>query len=471
MIRTMTTPRTYVFLVVVLPLLFCGCGADYLDVNDNPNTAVLPPLDGLLASTTSATANNQFQVSNGHTANFVQYLASPNRANTDDIYLQVTSGGAWSSLYNTMTDLYDLIRFGEEEGLARHVAIAKVLMAANLGLVVDNWGDAPYSDALTGETLRPTYDSAEDLYATIFNLLDEAIVELPAATDATPIRPGSDFIYNGNLELWQRAAHTLRARYLNHLSETDQYDPAAVLAAVNDGFTGFDQDADVTSFTVRNPWAQVAYSNGRLVLGGWLSEQFVDALNGTTFDVADPRLPLLTNLNVDTLYVGTVNGAGRRGDGTKVLESYLVLEGALSGETSPLDIITYAELKFIEAEAALATSDQERANAAFTAGVTASMREIGVDSVGVTRYLTAAYGDDDIDRNDVFREKYAALFLSPETWVDARRYDYMYEDFTLARNAALPTFPVRVLYPATETDRNAANVPDVTMTDALFWDR
>ena len=307
--------------------------------------------------------------------------------------------------------------------------------------------------------------------ATIFRLLDEAIAELPAAADAPPIRSGSDFIYDGDLELWQRAAYALRARYLNHLSETDRYDPVAVLAVVDNGFTGFDQDAAVTDFTIRNPWAQVAENNANLLLGGWLSEQFVDALNGTTFDVADPRLPLLTNLNVDSLYVGTVNGAGRRGDGTEVLESYLVLEGALSGETSPLDIITYAELKFIEAEAALASSDQERANAAFTAGVTASMREIGVDSAGVTRYLTAAYGDDDIDRDAVFREKYTALFLSPETWVDARRYDYTYEDFTLAENAALPTFPVRLLYPATETDRNAINVPDVTMTDALFWDR
>ena len=471
MTRSMPIPRTLALVATLLVLFVFGCGADYLDVNENPNAALRPPLDGLLASSSSATANNQFQISNGHTANFVQYLASPNQANTDDIYLQVTSGGAWSNLYDTMTDLYDLIRFGEEDGLARHVAIAKVLMAANLGLVVDNWGDAPYTDAFTGQTLRPTYDSAEDLYATIFNLLDEAINELPAATDAPPVRSGSDFIYNGDLDLWQRAAYTLRARYLNHLSETDQYDPAAVLSAVDGGFTSFAQDADVADFTVRNPWAQVADNNANLLLGGWLSEQFVDALNGTTFDVADPRLPLLTNLNVDSLYVGTINGAGRRGDGTEVLESYLVLEGALSAETSPLDIITYAELKFIEAEAALATSDQERANDAFTAGVTASMREIGVDSVGVSRYLTAAYEDDDIDRDDVFREKYAALFLSPETWVDARRYDYMYEDFTLAENAALPTFPVRLLYPATETDRNAANVPNVTMTDALFWDR
>ncbi|CAH1001458.1 hypothetical protein LEM8419_02361 [Neolewinella maritima] len=463
-------PQLYLLALLFLVLL-TGCGADYLDVNENPNAATRPPLDGLLASTSSRTALNQFSVSNGHTANFVQYLASPNQGNTDDIYLEVTSGGAWSDLYDTMTDIYDLIRFGEEDGLARHVAIAKVLMAVNLGLVVDNWGAAPYSDAFTGETLRPTYDSAEDLYTTIFRLLDEADAELPAAEDAPPFRAGSDFIYDGDLDAWQRAVSTLRARYLNHLSETGRYDPAAVLAAVDAGFSDFSQDAAVTSFTVRNPWAQVAENNANLLLGGWLSEQFVDALNGTTFGVKDPRLPLLTNRNVDSLFVGTVNGAGRRGDGTEVLESYLVLEGALSREDSPLDIITFAELKFIEAEAALASGDQERAETAFTAGVTASMQEIGVDSAAIANYLNEAYGTDDVDRDDVFREKYVALFLSPETWVDARRYDYAYKDFSLAVNAALPTFPLRVRYPATETDRNAANVPDVTMTDPIFWDQ
>ena len=467
----MKTPTLFRSLLWCALLAVCSCGADYLDINDNPNVATRPPLDGLLASASSATAGNVFSVSAGHAAFYVQYLASPNEANTVDTYLEISNGEAWSDLYNTMTDLYDLIRFGEEDGLARHVAIARVLMAVNLGLVVDNWGDAPYSDAFTGQTLRPTYDSAENLYATIFTLLDQAEAGLLAAEEAPPIREGSDFIYNGDLSRWQLATASLRARYLNHLSETDRYDAAAVLSAVDNGFTDYAQDAAVTSFTVRNPWAQVAENNANLVLGGWLSEQFIDALNGTSFEVADPRLPLLTNRNVDNLFVGTVNGAGRRGDGTEILESYLVLEGAFSMESSPLDLITFAELKFIEAEAALAAGDQERANQAFRSGVTASMEEIGVDSTAIGSYLSASYGDDDVTRDEVFREKYVALFLSPETYVDARRYDFAYTDFELAENAALPSVPVRLQYPSTELDRNAANVPTVELTDPLFWDQ
>ena len=456
-------------LSVWLLLVFSACGADYLNVNDNPNVATRPPLDGLMATASLETAENHQSVSVGSSAYFVQYLASPNAGSSTDVYDQVSNGGAWNAIYATMTDLYDLVRFGEEDGLTRHVAIAKVMMAVNLGLIVDNWGDAPYSDAFTGLELRPTYDDASTLYTTIFSLLDEAIALMPAAADAPEVGAGSDFIYNGDLDLWTKAAYSLRARYLNHLSETDQYDPAAVLTAVDNGFTSYEEDADVTTFSTRNPWAQVAVSNAALVLGGWLSEQFVDALNGTTYGTFDPRLPLLTNDNEEGEYVGTPNGEGRAGTGTATSESYLVTEGYFSAEDAPLDIITFAELKLIEAEAALAQSDQDRADTAFAAAVTASMEEIGVAAADIEAYLTAEYPDA-VSRDDIFREKYVALFLSPETWVDARRYDYGYADFELPAGAELSAFPRRLMYPDTETNRNGENVPEVDMLDPIFWD-
>ncbi len=457
------------FFSVFVLLIFSGCDADYLNVNENPNVATRPPLDGLMATASLETATNHQEVSNGHAAYFVQYLASPNPGSSTDIYNEVTNGGAWNSIYATMTDLYDIVRFGEEDELTRHVAIAKILMAVNLGLIVDNWGDAPYSDAFTGETLRPTYDDAEMLYTTIFELLEEAIALMPAAADAPALGAGSDFVYDGDLDRWTKAAYSLRARYLNHLSGTGQYDPGAVLAAVDNGFTAYEEDADVTTFSIRNPWAQVAVNNANLVLGGWLSEQFIDALNSTTYGTFDPRLPLLTNSNEQDAYVGTPNGEGRAGTGTTTSESYLVTEGYFSGESAPLDIISYAELKLIEAEAALASGDQERANMAFVAGLTASMTEIGVEAAEITTYLDAEYGDD-ITIDDIFREKYVALFLNPETWVDARRYNYAYADFELPTGADLNTFPLRVLYPDTETNRNAENVPEVDMLVPLFWD-
>ena len=464
----MKSNKILLSLLAIALLGFSACDG-YLDINENPNVATRPPLDGLLATTSYGTAINQFSVADDYGAYFVQYLASPNESSTTDIYLE-TGYSSWGEIYGTMTDLFDLIKFGTEDEAEAHVGIARVLTAINLGLIIDSYDNAPYSAAFTGEILRPEYDNGENLYSELFGLLDQALVDFDSYDDLPALDADSDFIHAGDLDAWRKTISAIRARYLNHLSETDQYDPSAVLAAVDAAYASSADDADLETFQVRNPWAQVAVNNAALLLDGWLSEQFVDALNGTTYGVFDPRLPLLTDTTDVGTYVGTVNGAGRAGDGTAATESYLEITGAKSCPECPLDIISFTELKFIEAEAALQGGNDTRSRDAFVAGVTASMEEIGVPAEAITEYLEAAYPGLNIDADDIFREKYVALFLSPETWVDARRYNYAYEDFTLPENAALSTFPSRVQYPNSELDRNP-NVPIVQLTDPVFWDR
>jgi hypothetical protein len=72
----------------------------------------------------------------------------------------------------------------------------------------------------------------------------------------------------------------------------------------------------------------------------------------------------------------------------------------------------------------------------------------------------------------IFKEKYVAMFLHPESWTDARRYDYKYKDFTLPQGALLNTFIRRVNYPTSELSRNAANVPNITsLTEKLYFEK
>jgi hypothetical protein len=72
------------------------------------------------------------------------------------------------------------------------------------------------------------------------------------------------------------------------------------------------------------------------------------------------------------------------------------------------------------------------------------------------------------------KEKYVALFLHPETWNDARRIDYQYKDMTLPANhnpELNGQFIRRQIYPDSETSRNSANVPSVTLLDRIWWDQ
>jgi hypothetical protein len=104
------------------------------------------------------------------------------------------------------------------------------------------------------------------------------------------------------------------------------------------------------------------------------------------------------------------------------------------------------------------------------------MDKVGVDPADRDAYLNdpaVAVGAGALTIDDVMREKYTALFLHPETWVDARRYDYAYACMTIPANLNPDLggqFIRRLAYPDSEQQRNAENVPDVSLTDRLFWD-
>lgn len=461
----------YIFLL--FGLVFSSC-EKYLDVNENPNSPTRPPLNGLLGQATYQTALNVFRAGS-LTNNYVQYFASPNVASPSDIYEPIDASGTWSSMYNTMTDIYDMEKLGAEQGATEHQGVAKILMAVNLKMLHDLWGAVPYSQSFTSETLTPAYDDAQSIYQRTLTLLDEGIALLNQPTTTLKLSATLDLIHKGNKAAWIKTANALKARFLNLQSELPSYNPDAILAAVNSAYTSSSDDAQITTFDVRNPWAQVAVNNAALLLGGWISDQYINAMNGTTYGIFDPRLPRVVDSTKFNDYRGTRNGKGRVGSGISYDESYLKVNGALSSTNSPLIIISFFELKFIEAEALLRKNDKAGAYAAYLAGITASMNKLGVSAAARDTYVnhpSVSVGSANITIDLIMKEKYKAMFLHPETWNDARRYDYKYAGFQLPLNAALSTFIRRLDYPTIELSRNGANVPAVSsLSEKMWWDK
>ncbi|WP_276504348.1 SusD/RagB family nutrient-binding outer membrane lipoprotein [Terrimonas pollutisoli] len=466
----------------IIPILFLSvgtiflqsCSKDYFDLNENPNQVAEPTLGTLLTTATHKTGINSYNVSS-ITSTYVQYLANPSASASPDIYQIVDYTGTWDALYFSMADISDLKKLAVEKGSSEYVGAADVMLAYHLNLVTDLWGDAPFSDAFKKEVLTPAYDSQEDLYATAMGLLDEAITELEK-TDATiKLAATSDLIHGGNREKWRKTANALKARMLIKLSKQSSYNPASVLAAVDSAFKSNADDAGMASFQLRNNWSQVARNNASLTLGGWLSEQLIDHLNGVTYGVFDPRIRKITDPTVNNVFIGTINGAGNRPPGNNTVkdECYVAVSSPWTSETAPLLIMTYAELKFIEAEAALATNP-DRAYAAYLAGINANMDKLQVPAGAErTDYITAAsVGAAALTKELIFKEKYIATYLNPEAWNDARRHDYAYKDFTLPQNAVLTTFIRRLEYPTGERSKNGKNVPSVgSLADKLWWDQ
>jgi hypothetical protein len=295
-------------------------------------------------------------------------------------------------------------------------------------------------------------------------------VKLVAASDLVYGTTGANERAN-----WLKLAYALKARLLNKVSKTPSYDPAAVLAAVSSSFASNSEDAGMATFAVRNFWAGVALNNTNQSLGGWLSEQFIDHLNGTTYGLLDPRIAKITDKTVNGTYIGTVNGAGNRlpGANTAKDENYISRNSPWTSDTAPILLVTYAELKFIEAEAAF-TIDKARSYDAYLAGIAANMDKLQVPAAEKKTYIEnpiVAVGAAGLTKALIFKEKYVATYLNPEAWNDARRYDYQYKDFTLPVNATLGTFIRRNDYPQGERNKNGGNVPaDVPRTTKLWWD-
>jgi hypothetical protein len=438
-------------------------------------------MSGLLSNTILSTSNTT-QGAASVTSYYVQHLASPSGSSVDR-HFESRFGGTWSGIYGLLSDTEALIEKAEAEDSPHYAGVAQIIQAYNLGLATDLWGDIPYQEALQadeGET-TPAYDSQEQVYEEIQTLLSDARDNLDAESRSSP--GSDDFVYGGDLEKWRKASWALEARYLNHLTKKSDYDPQAVLSAVGNAFERNADDAQMNyeNDPSNNPWHNVYLNQEGGILGGHLSEQLVKEMDGSLYGVFDPRLQVAITDSTETegddppLYAGNRNGAGS-GDFYNHLEPKYY-----ASENAPILWITYAEMKFIEAEAALRDGNSGRAYTAYMEGIRAHMDKVGVSESERDAYMNdpaVDVGEDNLTLDEVFKEKNVALFLSPEAWVDHRRHDYDYPDFEppvdqnpLFQNSQDTDHIRRVLYPLSEIERNRSNVPEVELDQFLWWDQ
>ena len=66
------------------------------------------------------------------------------------------------------------------------------------------------------------------------NLLDEGITDVNASSSV--LSPGSDdFYFSGNLAMWTKFAHSLKARYYNRISNKGNFD-SDIMNSISNGF-------------------------------------------------------------------------------------------------------------------------------------------------------------------------------------------------------------------------------------------
>ncbi|XLS27783.1 SusD/RagB family nutrient-binding outer membrane lipoprotein [Flavobacteriaceae bacterium M23B6Z8] len=478
-------------------LLMTGCDS-FFDDNVDPNKSVLEDLEpaDLMPTSIFYSARAQYNAALG-ICQYSQQLASyftPGADTQEEIQLS----GAWTNIYlQALPDINTLELLANQENSTAYQGIAKVLIAANIGLATDQWGDVPFTDATRGEEdFTPSYDAQEDVYTQINTLLDQGIALLEQ-NDASGLTVGEDdLIYGGNLDQWVKAAYSLKARFAIHLTEVNS--TQAITDALANLANGFDSNADDFQLVYNtrnfNPWnAGVALPNNTGNLSVLLSDQLVSLMDGTQFPfnsvTVDPRLERISSINPDTEsgFTGAVNGTGGEASDGNAATADLGEEDFYSSQTAPLIMMSYSELKFIEAEAlflqnggsSTSTGSTAAAYQAYLDGIQANMDKLGVDGSAYLADTSVAVGAANLTLALIMREKFIATFLNPESFVDLRRYDF---DPDVFAGLELPAdheeslngqWVRRAQYPASEQTRNGEEVDKVitTIDQGVWWDR
>ncbi|RTE52352.1 SusD/RagB family nutrient-binding outer membrane lipoprotein [Arenibacter aquaticus] len=473
-----------------------SCSDDYFDVNTPSNTATLEELrmQDLMAPVIHSTMEGQRSAELAF-GNYVQNFVSTGGGAAG----QTSASGLWSQVYLYILPNIKAIKTKAIETNATHIgAISDILIAINLGIATDTWDNIPYSDATDGpDNNFPTFDTQEQIYTEIFSLLDAAIAALEGPDDSGFSLGSSDLIYGGDTEQWLRAAYTIKARYQLHLVNKGVVAPNEVLSSIANGFTSNDDNFEMAYNEKNiNPWYSaeiLARSTGNL--SNDIASQLVSSMNGDYYPfespalTIDPRLPLFAEIGDDTEWKGFVSGgAGIAPDGSDANTRFKT-DGYYTSIDSPLLLISYAEAKFIEAEAAFlanggntsSTGSSTEAYNAYLEGIQASMEMYDVDGSDYLADGAIAVGEGQLMLHHIMKEKYIHNFLNPETFVDYRRYDFSDEVFTGLQirleeasddSEFFGQWFRRAIYPSTELNRNEANVVanQQTPVTGVWWD-
>jgi hypothetical protein len=383
---------------------------------------------------------------------------------------------------------------------------AQVMRSLLFGHMTDVWGDIPYSQALQGNAAQaiilPAYDPQKDIYAGLFNDLEEAATGMAAG--GTQNLDDADPIYGGDGAKWRRFANSLRARYAMRLANVDPTTARAELnAAISDPGGLIASNADNAQINwpgdgvYDNPWADNNKSRDDHRLSKTLVDQMVP--------VNDPRLPVFaqpTQCFVNPVagcpanppkYAGLVNGleandaatfakvTSRPGEIFYSTPDFCVDCASLDGATTPNFIMTYAEVSFIRAEAAARTWITGNAAALYEQGIRASMEQWGVtDDAAIDAYLAQpaiAYQGGTAGLRQIALQKWIALYTDGvEGWAEWRR-TCVPETIKPGPAAIINTVPRRYQYSVRELSVNSENVeaaiarqgPD-EFTTRMYWD-
>lgn len=277
-----------------------------LDINVDPNSPATVPSAQLLSSSLVAIFNSFSHNGSGLGQPASIWVHQVMIRSAADNYGSTGNDGnigtPWQNLYaGALNDLETIIKQSTTRGEFRYVGIAKILKAYSYSMMVDVWGDIPFSEANIGPSKPfPKFDDDAAIYAALFPLIDEGIADIAKAQAATAALPSTDdLVYAGDIVKWRKFAKVLKLKMYNTIKGVQNVSTELAALAADADVTGFvaADDFEMRFFNVaapenRNPgWISVSGA------GSYFSIYFYEILankstqNTILGGIADPRLP------------------------------------------------------------------------------------------------------------------------------------------------------------------------------------
>lgn len=336
-------------------------------------------------------------------------------------------------------------------------------------LLVNTFGDIPYSQALTDGILFPSYEDAQTIYYDLLDRLDAATAALDASAGSFN---DADLIYHGDIEMWKKFANSLKLVMGMQLADSDLEKAKTIVESAADGAFKSNDDNAVFVFLTAPPNTNPVWVN--LVQSG--RDDYVPASTIVDMmeDLNDPRLPIYFTKDKFGNYSG-----GTPGDGNTFANFSHVSDEQQLPE-APYVILDYAQVEFTLAEAvARGMNVGGTVEEHYNAGITASIESWGGTAAEANTYIAqpaVAWATAEGDyKEKIARQEYIALYNRGfDAWTLIRRLDYP----ELPEPAqAQSDFPVRFTYPILEQNINTSNynaaatsIGGDVVTTKLFWD-
>lgn len=305
-------------IILLITLAFTISCSDFGDLNVDPKAATTVPPETLYANATRELVD--LMTESSVNVNIFRFMAQSwtSTTYTDepnyDLKVRDQPGSHWDRSYrDILKDLAETRRVinnsdnatAAPELIQNQLASISILEVFTYHVLVDTFGDVPFTQALDINNVNPKYDDDATIYPSIIAQLNEAINSIDVNAGSFG---DSDYLYGGDMAGFKKFANSLKLRMAVRIAKVDAASAATMASeAIASGV--FESNADNANFQYLDgsPNANPVWTD--LVESG--RQDFIpsDVVVNIMVGLDDPRIPIFFRPNLGPgIYKGGAYG-------------------------------------------------------------------------------------------------------------------------------------------------------------------